>query len=82
MVRVVERARAAQRARRLGPVPDWPGASGSSSSGSAELSSGGETKILPDWERRAQDAERRGDYAAADRFRSGSTSLEDQAKYW
>jgi len=37
---------------------------------------------VPSWERQAQNAERNGDYAAADRFRSGSSSFEDGAKHW
>lgn len=36
---------------------------------------------IPSWERQAQNAERQGDYSAADRFRSGGSSMSDGAKY-
>lgn len=37
---------------------------------------------VPDYERRARDAESRGDYGAAERFRSGGTTVQDSSKYW
>ncbi len=51
---------------------------------SESSSSGGESSssAVPSWERQAQNAERYGDYAAADRFRSGSSSMSDGQKYW
>lgn len=52
--------------------------SDSGSSGGSDSSS----STVPSWERQAQNAERNGDYAAADRFRSGSSSMSDGQKYW
>ncbi len=37
---------------------------------------------VPDYERRARDAEYNNDYGAADRFRSGGNTCSDDAKYW
>ncbi|MDZ4834648.1 MAG: hypothetical protein SGJ27_12790 [Candidatus Melainabacteria bacterium] len=51
------------------PSPNWSDSSSSSSS-------------VPSWETQAQSAERQGDYAAADRFRSGGSSMSDGQKYW
>lgn len=57
-----------------GRTSSWrpPSSSSSSSSGSS----------TPDWERRARNAESRGDYGAADRFRSGNSSVSDSARHW
>lgn len=38
--------------------------------------------VVPSWERQAQNAERYGDHAAADRFRSGGASMSDGQRYW
>lgn len=54
-------------------TPSDSGSSGGSDSSSSNV---------PSWERQAQNAERNGDYAAADRFRSGSSSMSDGQKYW
>ena len=54
-------------------TPSDSGSSGGSDSSSASV---------PSWERQAQNAERNGDYAAADRFRSGSSSMSDGQRYW
>jgi len=37
---------------------------------------------IPDWERRAREAEAQGDGAAASRFRSGFATTEDMERYW
>lgn len=56
------------------------GASSSSTSSSGD--SGWKPDELSDSERRARDAESRGDSGAAARFRSGGTTVEDHSKYW
>ncbi|MBI1271945.1 hypothetical protein GC174_16080 [bacterium] len=51
----------------------------SSNSGSSSSSS---SSSIPDYERRARDAESRGDHGAAGRFRSGNASVKDSSTHW
>ena len=56
--------------------------SSSSSSSSSSHYSDNSPKSIPDYERKARDAEYNGDSAAASRFRGGGDSCKDNAKYW
>lgn len=58
------------------------GASSSYSSSSSSSSSDSGQKQIPDYERRARQAEYYGDSAAASRFRGGGDTCKDNAKYW
>ncbi len=54
-----------------------------SSSDSSSSSGGGwQPETLSDSERRARNAENAGDSAAASRFRSGGTTVQDHSRYW
>ncbi|MCA9803080.1 MAG: hypothetical protein KC777_14015 [Cyanobacteria bacterium HKST-UBA02] len=53
-----------------------------SSSHPMDVGGGNSSSSMPDWERRARDAESRGDYGAADRFRSGSNTVQDSSTHW
>jgi hypothetical protein len=79
----LKKLRAAEKEWAKRPV-QWVDFSSGNSSYTPSESSGGESSssAVPSWERQAQNAERNGDYAAADRFRSGSSSMSDGQKYW
>lgn len=53
-----------------------------STSSSSSSSSSYQPEGISDSERRARDAESAGDSAAASRFRSGGTTIQDSSRYW
>jgi hypothetical protein len=53
-----------------------------SGGGGSSSSSSSSNESVPDWERRARNAEAAGDYGAASRFRSGGSTVKDSSNYW